>query len=195
MDNLLKLLQLMLTKNVYIPANEWDEFMLHFTKKTLNQGDHYLMQGKIATKIGFLVKGNIKVYTSSDNGNDTIKNFIKEESAILDLSSLILNKPSTHNFIALEECLILEIDYSKFMHFSRKMDSIHILWLSIISKEASINDRRINELLLENANEKFTTFKTQFPEWKNRIPKGEVANYLGINRSTLSRLIKQIPLS
>lgn len=171
-----------------LSEENWTEVEKNFTPLTLEEGDTFICQGETASRIAFISKGGVRMFYTLKDGREFIKAFNFENSLIASYSALLTNKPSTHTICALEKTELLVAKYSDVQKLYKKDIIFQELGRKIAELEFLEKEKREYEFLMLNATQRFEQFKLDFPFWHERIPKGYIASYLGINPSTLSRM-------
>lgn len=160
--------------------------------KTLKKDEYYQEAGKIPREIIFLTKGIIRISYYDNKGNDITKYFMDENRFIADINSYNQGIPSTEYVQAVTDC-----EYFAFSKQAMEELSMTIVgWDAIVSKITAkgLADKlnRISTMMVEDATERYTGFLENFPGLANRIPLSQLASYLGITQSSLSRIRKGI---
>jgi CRP-like cAMP-binding protein len=160
--------------------------------KSLKKDAYYQEAGKIPREIIFLTKGIIRISYYDNKGNDITKYFMDENRFIADINNYNLGIPSTEYAQAVTDCEYLALSKSAMDELSLTI----IGWDAIISKITAkgLADKlnRISSMMAEDASERYQNFLTNFPGIANRIPLSQLASYLGITQSSLSRIRKGI---
>src|ERR1044072_388645 len=102
--------QLIKSIQQYIQLTDHDVPVIEslFTERILAKGELFLQEGKICRELGFINKGLVCYYVTQE-GNDVVHNFAKENEFICNYDSLINKTPSQKNIIALEPTELLFI--------------------------------------------------------------------------------------
>lgn len=160
--------------------------------KTLKKDAYYQEAGKIPREIIFLTKGIIRISYFDNKGNDITKYFLDENRFIADINSYNQGIPSTEYAQAVTDCEYLSFSKSALDELSLTI----IGWDAIVSKMTAkgLADKlnRISAMMVEDATERYLHFLENFPGLANRIPLSQLASYLGITQSSLSRIRRGI---
>ena len=101
--------------------------------------------------------------------------FFKKEKSTISIECIEDSDLLSISFSALE--LLCE-KYPKIEHFFRVKSNLGYVALQ----------QRILSLMTQSAKIRYDNFCKQYPEIIQKIPKQQIANYLGVSRETLSRL-------
>jgi CRP-like cAMP-binding protein len=98
-----------------------------------------------------------------------------------------VKKESDYYFQALEDSIVLKIERVE----DRECLS-HPCWQEIFAKEIervhTIEERRIKQLLLADAETRYFNFLQDFPGLEGRIKQSHIASYVGVSPVSLSRI-------
>jgi CRP-like cAMP-binding protein len=173
-----------------IEDETWEKIVVLFSESTLKKGEYFAEDGQLAFKIGFLKSGILRAYYTNRQGKEYNKHFFLPNSLIGAYSSLISGQENRIAQQALTECTILVAEYKNlaklyltcpdFERFARKYAE-----LSFVQKE-----KRELEIVLLDADKRYSIFRKQFPNLDQIIPQYHIASYLGISATQLSRIRK-----
>ncbi|MFY4807324.1 Crp/Fnr family transcriptional regulator [Aliarcobacter butzleri] len=106
--------------------------------------------------------------------------------------ALLTNTPITSIVQALEDSIVVDIQHDKYIEILAKYNDLkmyHILYLEkhwIMQK-----DDNGYSLVLEDAKQRYERFKKEFEHIISRLSQYQIASYLGISPTHLSRIIKE----
>ena len=165
------------------------------TMESLRKGDHFIREGTVPTRFGFVVRGLFRYYYLNANGSEFTKGFFPENNFITSYTAMKANRPSYYGIEALEDSQIVIIDY----HHWKELYITHPCWtyflLALLEKGYAKKEARERELLLLNAEERYRIFLAQYPHLEDRIKQHLIASYLGITPVALSRIRKTMIFS
>jgi CRP-like cAMP-binding protein len=180
-----------LSFGVDLPDDEINEFASSFKIKTFNKGDHLLMAGEKSHFMAFILDGLVRFYFNTVDGKEVNQTFKKENDLIVDYFSALTNEAAFFSIQALETTKVLYSDYRVMEHLYLKHRDWNKLGRIIIEKNFIIKARREAALLQLNATDRYLDFKQRFKEFLPRLTQYDVALYLGVDPSSLNRLIKK----
>ena len=166
----------------------WQEISLLFTPKTLLAKEFFIEEHQSAKQIAFLETGCVRAFFTNSAAKEYNKQFFVGPSMIGAYSSLLTKQKNKIPQQALTDCKIwvakfedLEMKYNKFHDLERLGRKIaEHYFLEKESKEL--------EMALQDATQRYSIFKNQFPTLEQLIPQYHIASYLGISATQLSRL-------
>ena len=162
------------------------------TERTLAPDEYFSQAGKTPKEFGFVVEGVLRVFYFDKEANEVTKYFIDENNWVVDLNSFNMQVPSAEYIQAVTTCKLVVINRSGLSDLS----STIIQWDSIEAKMTSkaLLDKvqRVSPMVSEDAKTRYLEFLKRFPGLANRIPLNHIASYIGITRSSLSRIRREI---
>ncbi len=156
--------------------------------KTVKKDDHLLMVGDLNYNISIVVKGLFRHYVTDENGTEKTLLFVPEKKVTAMIDTLFHNKPSTENIVALEDSIIVKIDFRAF----EKLASNNIRLLKTqnegLKEIIAGNVEHIKLLNLLTPEERYAYFCKTHPDLEQRIKQKHFASFLGITPTSLSRI-------
>jgi CRP-like cAMP-binding protein len=182
----------LIERNAPVPDEEWslveDLFKLTHYKK----GEIIEDMGALSTMIGVLEKGIIRIFFTLANGTEKSKRIRCDGDFFANYNSLLTKSPSHITIQALEDCTVWITDYDEFMDRVKMSLFWQVFLRKGTEKEFLLKEKREYELLTLSAQERYLSFLEEYFPFRNRISQYHVANYLGIDRSSLNRIIKSL---
>lgn len=170
----------------------WLDFSACFKSTTISKGCTITEYGKVPRYIYFLKEGLVRAYLLTGEGKEHNKTLFSPPALLGSLAALIQNSPSRLTFETLTACTLMYADYEEVaklydVHpdlnkFSRKM-----LEQFFIEKE----NREI-ELLTLQAKDRYLNLRKSIPNIDQLISQYQIASYIGITPTQLSRIRKEL---
>lgn len=156
---------------------------------TLSKGDFFVASGQQNYRIGQVLKGVLRGFTTNNEGEEITTHFFIENDFVS--GNYIPNIPATMNIQALEDCLLTVANYKEvFSHVNMDAHLTNVI-LSNFQKLNQQNHSRIEALISGDAMTKYNWFLNEYPNLLNRIPHYYIANFLGMTPTQLSRTRKK----
>lgn len=156
----------------------------------LTKGGVYLQQGVIEQRIAFVVTGAFRYFYITPKGEDITKHFSLENDFVCSYASMIYQRPTAYGIVAEEDAVLLVIEHSVYMHLIQQDRNWERLARKYTEHIYNLKELREASLLLQDAKERYNTFRVSQPEVVKRFKQRHIATYLGIHPVTLSRLRK-----
>ena len=171
-----------------LPEKRMDELLSIGREKSILSSEYFIKAGDTPIKIAYVYKGLFRYVYIKDNGDEFTKGIIAENLFLSSYSAMIMSRPSYFSIEALEDSMVLEINWKDFTPLCDK----DIYWLKFllmfVEKGYMIKEKRERDLLLLDAETRYKNFLEEFPGMDQRIKQGIIASYLGIKPETLSRI-------
>lgn len=176
--------------NLDLPGPEIQEFVSMFQEKKFNKGDHLVEAGTRSSFFAFITSGLVRFYFNTYEGKEFNQTFKKENHLIVDYFSALTNEPPLFSIQALEPTTTLSCDYKNIEALYDKHRNWERLGRLIIEHNFIIKSRREANLLMLDAKNRYLKFQEEFKDFFPRISQQDMALYIGVNPSTLNRIIK-----
>lgn len=157
--------------------------------QALKKGETVLENGEIAKNLHFIAKGILRAYITDQQGNFYNKNLFLENSFAGSKVSLMLQNPSNFTIEALENCILININYKKFRTLINENDDLKNFYIAHLEKNWIIEkEKREVALVMKNATERYLKLIEKHPDITDRIALLHIASHLGITPTQLSRI-------
>jgi CRP-like cAMP-binding protein len=166
----------------------------HINVVNYKKNEQFQPYGEKADKIGFLVQGSMIVKREDLKGNEQVIYFnVPENTPFVGvLESLIQNNNSNAQISALESSILCEINYKTLVDLYANHHELETLGRKLLEQHYLIALEQARFRQNTNASEKNEIFHAKYPEIFDVAEKKDIANYLGINPSSYSRLRKKL---
>ncbi|SDG13290.1 Crp/Fnr family transcriptional regulator [Epilithonimonas hungarica] len=149
-------------------------------------------QGDVCNLKIFVAKGLLRTYSTSEDGNEHILQFVNEMSWTTDPESFYNSTPSKLNIEAMEASEIFTFNLEDFAELREQIPELNIFVENILTRKSMEIHRRLLMNISSSPEEKYLDFINTYPDIFNRVPLHMVASYLGLSRETLSRVRRNI---
>jgi CRP-like cAMP-binding protein len=175
-----------------IPDAEWRFARTLLRPTRLAKGEHLTRQGEVATEFGWIHRGLVRKYYVDAGGRERVRGFAAEGQIAGAYASLLTRAPATLSVQAAEPTELLVMD-------AAQLDALyarHVCWQQVgrrIAEQLFVErERREHQLLTLSATERYEAFLREHPQLAKRVPRHQVAAYLGITPVSLSRLAARL---
>jgi len=175
-----------------VSSENWKKFFGLFTSKILKKGDCFISDGQLAKEIGFLESGIIRAYYRNSAGIEYNKHFFINPCFIGGYASLITGKRNQIIQEALTDCTILVANYSHIQALYHTCPDIERGARMLAEQFFVQKEQREIEIVLLDADKRYQIFQKEFPLLEQQIPQYQIASYLGITPTQLSRIRKKL---
>ncbi len=182
-SNLLKLLG----EIVELNSEEEELITSSFKPLILRKNDFFLRSGDVNRKIAFLEKGLVRYFVYKEDEESTFV-FTKEGEFIGDYQSFNNNTVSVQNIQAIEDCELLIIDYPSIQNIFKATKNGNLMGRIIIEHRFDVMVNQLLAIYMQNHEERYKNFVSQYSELSQRIPQYLIASYVGVRAPSLSRI-------
>lgn len=158
----------------------------------LQRKEDICRQGDICSLKIFVAKGLLRNYSTSEDGNEHILQFVNEMSWTTDPESFYNDTPSKLTIEALEPSEIFAFNLQDFHQLREEIPALSIFIEELLTKKSMEINNRLLVNISSTPEDKYLYFIKNHPELLNRVPLHMIASYLGISRETLSRVRRQL---
>ncbi len=169
-----------------------DSIVPLFISDRLMKGEYFVREGVIANEIAFLEHGVVRAFYSNEQGKEYNKTFFTGPAIIGSYASLISKKKNRLPQQALTECSIWRINYDQIERLAENNYELERLRRTIAEKFFVENEKKQLEMALLEAKERYTIFRKEYPGLEDIIPQYQIASYLGISSTQLSRIRQKL---
>jgi CRP-like cAMP-binding protein len=176
---------------VNLTDEETDRFYSAFKEIKVRKRQLIVQPNFIATHRYFVIKGALKAYVISDDGQEHSIQLAIEEWWISDYNSYILQQPANMFVMAVEDCIVLQISFEDEQKLKAANYKFETFFRKIAERSAAFMQRRIISNLTLSAEERYDLFLSKYPLMVRRFPQYVIASYLGMTTEFLSKIRNQ----
>lgn len=183
-------------KNIYQhPAFSEGDLNLIFSKHqkiNYKKGDFFLKENDILNSYFVLESGVVRSFVYDIDSNDITINFFTESDIVIEASSLFQRIPSIENIQAETDCSVWKISYDDFQELFHSIPALTEWGRAWMSYQLFYLKNRSVEMITKSATERYLDLIQEKPDVLKFAPLKNVASYLGITDTSLSRIRKEI---
>lgn len=156
------------------------------------RGDFLLKEGETSDEYYLLEEGLVRAFVRDYDNNEITTEFFTSNEIVIIPSSLFQKIPSKENLQAVTDCVLWKIEYNvfqEFYHQTKAMREWGRLWFSF--QVFSMKQRSL-EMITESATNRYLNLMKEKPDIIKFAPLKQIASYLGITDSSLSRIRREI---
>ncbi|MCD0489452.1 Crp/Fnr family transcriptional regulator [Pedobacter sp. MC2016-14] len=155
------------------------------------KNEDILKAGESARHYYFVHSGLLGYHTSDDAGNIIYKIFFEENSFVASTASIINGQPSNFTITALEESALVIFPARAFRQLIEKYHDLALAYLKYLEHNWVIKKEQMEiDLKWQTAKERYHSLKANQALF-NRLKLHQIASYLGITPTQLSRIRKE----
>ncbi|MEY8760915.1 Crp/Fnr family transcriptional regulator [Chryseobacterium tongliaoense] len=153
------------------------------------KGTIFLDQGTIPKDIAFIRKGLLSYHYLNEKGEKIIKRFFPENSLVASTSALLKREPGHFSIEALEDTELISYSFSDFKELTTKYNDIANFYITYLERHWVI-EKEFSEITLKasTAKQRYLEFEKNYPPLISRLKLHQIASYLAITPTQLSRI-------
>ncbi len=169
-----------------VSKNAWYKLL---REESYRKAESFVELGQIPRKVGFVVKGLFSQNYISESGDATIKYFFPEGRFAASVGAMLSLTPSKFSIIAVEDTKILSYDFSEFKKLIEQYRDIASFYIRYMERHWIIEKEPLEiSFRHDSALQRYNEFVAAYPGLVKRLKKHQIASYLGITPTQLSRL-------
>ncbi len=166
-----------------------------FKLKQVKKGEHLVRAGEYNYQAVKVIKGLLCHYIIDESGAKKTLLFVPEKMNSGSMQTLMMQKPADENIVALEDTLLIGADIRELDKLAsgniRIMKMLQQGYKQIIAEAAE----RIKFLVVHTPEQRYLHFCKSYPHLEQRVKQKDLASYLAITVTSLSRIRARISKS
>lgn len=160
-----------------------------FLKITKVRKRQFIVQpGFVCKHKSYVVKGSFRGYLVDNEGKEHTLSFAIEDWWISDYSSLIYQEPATLFVEALEDSVLIQIEYEDEQKFLEEIPKLEKFERIITQRSLAFQQKRLLSNFTKTAEERYDEFMSKYSAIAKRVPQYALASYLGFSTEYLSKI-------
>jgi len=177
-----------INKRILLNEDEIFEFISSF-KLTKVKKRQFIIQPDFVPKYrNFVVQGAFRAYVVADQGEEHTIQFAVEDWWISDYSGYIYQKPASMFVMAMEDSIILQIDFESEQKLKASNHKYETFFRIMAERSFAGMQRRLISNLTKTAEERYQEFEEKYTLIANRVPQYALASFLGMTTQYMSKL-------
>jgi len=180
-----------LKRLVDVTDEEAELFATYFTETKIKRGQYIIQPSFVAKHRNYVIEGAFKGFVIDKKGEEHTISFAIEDWWISDVNSFIYQQPATMFVGALENSIVLQIDFEKEKELKAMNHKYETFFRIMAERGSAFHLRRIISNLTHTAEERYDYFLEKYPVIAGRVPQYALASYLNMTTQFLSRIRKK----
>jgi CRP-like cAMP-binding protein len=178
-------------KRVSFTEEELNEFFSYFKRAIIKKRQFIVQPDFTAKQRYYVVQGSFRAFVVGDEGQEHTIQFAINDWWITDYNSYIFQQPATMFVMALEDSIVLQIDFESEKKLKSNNHKYETFFRILAEGTAAYMARRVITNLTKIAEERYHLFLEQYPDIALRVPQYALASFLGMTTEYLSKLRKK----
>lgn len=176
------------SKYVTLTDSEISHFSSFLKIKKVKKKQFIVQPDFICKHKSYVLKGAFRAYLVDNEGKEHTLAFAIEDWWISDYSSLIYQEPATLFVEALENSILIQIDYDDEQTFLREIPKLEKFERIITQRSLAFQQKRLLSNFTKTAEQRYEEFISKYSEVAKRVPQYALASYLGFSTEYLSKI-------
>lgn len=179
----------------YAPISDesWEALRAISKFRSLTKDTLLYRAGDIPQSYAYICQGLIRCFVCDEKGKEYNKNFFDEGMFPGSMTALLMSSPSMLTFEAIEDTLIIEIDFSAYRKLMIDKNDLKLFQIYYLEKNWLLaKDSREIEIVQDDATARYLRFINNNLTLVARLTQYHIASHLGITPTQLSRIRKNL---
>lgn len=173
-------------------AEQLSTILSHFNKKEFTKGEYLLQEGKTAHYYWFVQSGFVRSFAIDTEGNEVSTNFYTVGDIVIDWPSFFMRTPTKENIQALTDCVCWQLDFETFQQLFHSIKAFREAGRARLVQSYFELKRHSTSLITDQAKDRYLRLMEEKPQILQNVPFKQIATYLGITDTSLSRIRKEV---
>ncbi|WP_390410143.1 Crp/Fnr family transcriptional regulator [Lacticaseibacillus jixiensis] len=160
-------------------------------RRTYRAGDDLLQEGDVATQLYFVESGALRLWHNADGRDVTVQLFF-ENQAVASFESFYLTQPSLFTITAIEPTTVISVDGSRLRQALQDQPAVMAAFTDYVCHRFIDYTQYFLNRIEESPEARYRSLLANDPKLIARVPKYELATYLGITPVSLSRIRERV---
>lgn len=175
-------------QTVTVPNDAIEEIISQFDEITISKNDFFLKAGAYSNQYLFLANGFLRSYSLNQEGDEVTTAFYSSPSVVFEVFSFFNRTVSKESIQSLTNSEGLIITFDKLNFLFHSLPAFRDFGRAVLVKGFSVLKQRMLSQITETAEERYTRLMQSNPEVFQHAPLKDIASYLGITDTSLSRI-------
>ncbi|NBW37275.1 MAG: Crp/Fnr family transcriptional regulator [Cytophagia bacterium] len=174
----------------FVALNETDKDLIKdaFKQVRIKKRQFIVQPNFVASHRNYVVNGAFRSFVVANEGQEHTIAFAIDDWWITDYNSYIYQKPATLFVAALEDSVVMQIDFATEQKLKATHPKFETFFRIIAERGLAFYQRRLISNLTQTAEERYHEFEERYPLINQRVPQYALASFLGMSTEYLSKL-------
>ncbi len=170
---------------------EQETIIAEFQRVTFRKHDYLLTEGTTENHYWFIERGFVRSYAVDTAGNDISTNFYGAGDVVIDWPSFFQRQPTRENIQALTDCVGWQLDFATFQQLFHSIEAFREAGRArLVASYFELKQNRVS-MITDPAKVRYQRLLTERPDVLQNVSLKQIASYLGITDTSLSRIRKE----
>lgn len=163
-----------------------------FRQVTFQKNDFLLQEGQVEQQYWFVESGFLRSFAVDPDGNDISTNFYTVGDIVIDWASFFQRNATRENIQALTDCTCWQLDFVTFQQLFHSIEAFREAGRARLVASYFELKRNSIAYITDRAKDRYKRLMAEKPAVLQNVPLKQIATYLGITDTSLSRIRKEI---
>jgi CRP-like cAMP-binding protein len=165
--------------------------LAQYQRVELAKNDFFIQEGATANYYYFVESGFARAFLIDLEGNDISTKFFSSTDIVIDWHSYFLKTKCRENIQAITNCVAWKITFENFMKLFSIESFREVGRTRLLNNYFELKNHSIS-IIADPAKERYLNLLKSKPSIIQNVPLKQIATYLGITDTSLSRIRKEI---
>jgi CRP/FNR family transcriptional regulator, anaerobic regulatory protein len=185
-----------LLKDVYqhplLEQTQLEKIYTGHTQVSFKKGDFILKAKELSNAYYIVTQGLLRSYVTDLEDNEITTNFFTEGEIAIEVLSLFQKIPSKEYMQAITDCTCWKIDFATFQNFFSTIPGFSEWGRTWFTQSLFAMKERSLSIIVDSAKERYLQLIQAKPAIAQLAPLKQIASFLGIKDTSLSRIRKEL---
>jgi CRP-like cAMP-binding protein len=172
-------------------AQDLENILSQYHRIEFAKNDFLITEGSTANFYYFLESGFARSYAIDLEGNDISTKFFASKDIVIDWHSYFLKTKCRENIQAITHCVAWKISFESFMKLFSIEAFREVGRTRLINNFFELKNHSVS-VIADPAKDRYLNLMKEKPAIVQNVPLKQIATYLGITDTSLSRIRKEI---
>ena len=172
-------------------SEDLEKILSQYKRMEFAKGDYLVKQGTTANYYYFMESGYARSYAIDLEGNDISTKFFSATDIVIDWHSYFLRAKCREDIQAVTPCVVWKITFDDFMKLFAIEAFREVGRTRLVNNYFELKNHSVS-IISDPAKDRYLNLLKVKPDIVQNVPLKQIATYLGITDTSLSRIRKEI---
>lgn len=172
-------------------SQDFEKILGQYQKVEFVKNDFLVNEGTVANYYYFLETGFVRSYAIDLEGNDITTKFFASKDIVIDWHSYFLKTKCRENIQAITNGVAWKITFENFMKLFQIEQFREVGRTKLINNYFELKNHSVS-MISDSAKDRYLNLIKTHPNIAQNVPLKQIATYLGVTDTSLSRIRKEI---
>lgn len=171
---------------------ELEQILPLFKRVQISKNDYLLKEGKVSNYYWYLETGFVRSFAVDTDGDEITTNFFSPGELVIDWTSFFMRLQTHENLLAITDIVVWQLDYDTFQKLFNSIIAFREAGRTRLVKSYFELKQSNVSMIVDQAKDRYLKLIKEKPLLVQNITLKQIATYLGITDTSLSRIRKEI---